>query len=61
MAVFPLVSEIIRNQRRHWEGRDWAKIPTYWIMMETQIAHEITELPILQCRTPKHRVELMKS
>ena len=57
----PLVSEMIRNQRKHWERRDWTKIPTYRIMMETQVAHEIAELSILKGRTSEHRVELMKA
>jgi hypothetical protein len=29
-------------------------------MMETQIAHEIAELSVLQCRASEDRVELMK-
>ncbi len=28
--------------------------------MESQIAHEITELSVLQCRPSEHGVELMK-
>ena len=61
MAVSPLVSEMIRNQRSHWECRDWTKIPTYRIMMETQIAHEIAELSVLHGCTSEHRVELMET
>ena len=30
-------------------------------MMETQIAYEVTELSVLQCRAPEHRVELVES
>ena len=56
-----MVSEIIHKQRRLWEDRDWTRIPTYGIMMETQIAYEVTELSVLQCRAPEHRVELVES
>jgi hypothetical protein len=43
-----------------WEDRDWTRIPTYGIIMETQIAHEVTELSVLQCRASEHRVELVE-
>ena len=58
MAAFPLVSEMIRKVEKIL---DWTRIPTYGIMMETQIAYEVTELSVLQCRAPEHRVELVES
>lgn len=30
-------------------------------MVETQIAHKVTELSVLQCRASEHRVEFVKS
>ena len=41
--------------------RDWTKIPTYRIMMKSQIAHEVTELSVLQCHASEQRVELVEA
>lgn len=37
------------------------KVPTYRIMMKTQIAHEVTELSVLQRHASEHLVELVEA
>lgn len=36
-------------------------MPTYRIMMKTQIAHEVTELSVLQRHASEHLVELVEA
>ena len=55
---FPSAPGVIRNHVVVWlrdqnQGGDSGVIHTYWVMMETQVAHETAELFVLQGRVSK--------
>jgi hypothetical protein len=53
VGLFPLASGLIRNLG----GRQgFGETRTYWIMMETQIAHETAEFLIFQCHASKEGI-----